>query len=110
MWKRIVDSGFVAITTVFAFRFFFRLTTFDVRMRRQKSSNSENMVFHISLKKGYIGKAIFSRLFSARYHTFKKKLCWFYVAVVLVITLSLLATCPVSSNCSVTHVRWGALT
>ena len=53
--------------------FFFRLTTFDVRMRRQKSTNSENRVFHISLKKGYMGKAIFSRLFSARYHILKKK-------------------------------------
>ena len=46
----------------------FRLTTFDVRIRRQKSSNSANRVFYISLNKGYFGKAIFSRLFSARYH------------------------------------------
>ena len=30
-----------------------------------------------------------------------------YVDVVLIITLSILATCLVSSNCSVTHVRWG---
>ena len=87
----------------------FRLTTFDVRIRRQKSSNSANRVFHISLNKGYIGKAIFSRLFSARYHNLKKKKkrYWAYVAVVLIITLSILATCLVSSNCSVTHVRWG---
>ena len=48
--------------------FFFRLTTFDVRIRRQKSSNSENRVFQISLEKGCIRKAIFSRSFSARYH------------------------------------------
>ena len=93
--------------------FFFRLTTFDVRNRRQNPSNSENRVFQISHNKVYIGKAIFSRSFSARYHILKiflKKIYWVYVAVVLVITLSLLATSPVSSNCSVTHVRWGALT
>ena len=89
----------------------FRLTTFDVRIRRQKSSKSANRVFYISLNKGYFGKAIFSRLFSARYHILKKKkkkkTYWAYVDVVLIITLSILATCLVSSNCSVTHVRWG---
>ena len=90
----------------------FRLTTFDVRIRRQKSSKSANRVFYISLNKGYFGKAIFSRLFSARYHILKKKkkkkkLYWAYVDVVLINTLSILATCLVSSNCSVTHVRWG---
>ena len=93
--------------------FFLRLMTFDVRSRHQKPSNSKNRVFQISLNKGYIRKAIFSRSFSARYHILKKKKkkkYWVYVAVVLVITLSLLATCPVSSNCSVTHVRWGAPT
>ena len=88
----------------------FRLTTFDVRIRRQKSSKSANRVFYISLNKGYFGKAIFSRLFSARYHLLKKKKkikqYWAYVDVVLIITLSILATCLVSSNCSVTHVRW----
>ena len=89
----------------------FRLTTFDVRIRRQKSSKSANRVFYISLNKGYFGKAIFSRLFSARYHILKKKKkkkrYWAYVDVVLIITLSFLATCLVNSNCSVTHVRWG---
>ena len=90
----------------------FRLTTFDVRIRRQKSSKSDNRVFYISLNKGYFAKAIFSRLFSARYHIWKKKKkkkkrYWAYVDVVLIITLSILATCLVSSNCSVTHVRWG---
>ena len=89
----------------------FRLTTFDVRIRRQKSSKSANRVFYISLNKGYFGKAILSRLFSARYHILKKKKkkkrYWAYVDVVLIITLSILATCLVSSNCSVTHVRWG---
>ena len=93
----------------------FRLTTFDVRIIRQKSSNGANRVFYISLNKGYFGKAIFSRLFSARYHILKKKKkkkkrYWAYVAVVLIITLSILATCLVSSNCSVTHVRWGEST
>ena len=93
--------------------FFFRLTTSDVRIRRQKSPNSENRVFHISLNKGYIGKAIISRSFSARYHILKKKkkkIYWVYVAIVLVNTLLLLATCPVSLNCSVTHEQRGALT
>ena len=87
----------------------FRLTTFDVRIRRQKSSKSTNRVFYISLNKGYFGKTIFSRLFSARYYIFKKKQrkrYWAYVDVVLIITLSILATCLVSCNCSVTHVRW----
>ena len=60
-WKRIVDSGFVAIVTVLAFLSFFVWT------------NSANRVFYISLNKGYIGKAIFSRLFSARYHNLNKK-------------------------------------
>ena len=74
----------------------FRLATFDVRIRRQKSSKSANRVFYISLNKGYFGKAIFSRLFSARYHILKKKKkkrYWAYVDVVLIITLSILATC-----------------
>ena len=88
----------------------FRLTTFDVRIRRQKSSKSANRVFYISLNKGYFGKTIFSCLFSARYHILKKtkkKRYWAYVDVVLIINLSILATCLVISNCSVTHVRWG---
>ena len=113
LWIRIVDSGCVAIATVLAFLSFFRLTTSDVRIRRQKPPNSEKRVFHISLNKGYIGKAIFSRSFSARYHILKKKkkkIYWVYVAIVLVNTLLLLATCPVSLNCSVTHEQRGALT
>ena len=63
--------------------------------------------------RGISEKQSFRCSFSARYHILKKKKkknYWVYVAVVLVITLPLLATCPVSSNCSVTHVRWGALT
>ena len=73
LWKRIVDSGFVAIVTVPVISLIFRLTTFDVRIIRQKSSKSANRVFYISLNKGYFGKAIFSRLFSARYYILKKK-------------------------------------
>ena len=112
LWKRIVESGSEAIATVLAFLSFFVLTTFDVGIRRQKPSNGENRVFHFTLNKGYIRKAIFSSSFSARYHILKKKKkkkYWVYVAVVLVITLSLLATCPVSSSCSVTHVDGGHL-
>ena len=111
LWKRIVESGSEAIATVLGISFIFRLTTFDVGIRRQKPSNGENRVFHFTLNKGYIGKAIFSSSFSARYHILKKrkKKYWVYVAVVLVITLSLLATCPVSSSCSVTHVDGGHL-
>ena len=67
LWKRIVDSGLVAIVTVLSFLSFFvwRLLTSE--------SKSANRVFYISLNKGYFGKTIFSRLFSARYHIFKKK-------------------------------------
>ena len=78
-----------------------------------ENTNGTNRVFYISLNKGYFGKAIFSLWFSARYHILKKKKkkrYWAYVAVVLIITLSILATCLVSSNCSVTHVRWGEST
>ena len=113
LWIRIVDSGCVAIADCLGISFFFRLTTSDVRIRRQKPPNSEKRVFHISLNKGYIGKAIFSRSFSARYHILKKKkkkIYWVYVAIVLVNTILLLATCPVSLNCSVTHEQRGALT
>ena len=91
----------------------FRLTTFDVRIRRQKLSKSADRVFYISLNKGYFGKAIFSRLFSARYHILKKKkkktilgLCRCSVDNYCLNPGDLL----VSSNCSVTHVRWGECT
>ena len=110
LWKRIVDSGFVAIVTVLSFLSFFvwRLLTSESDVKSHKSANR---VFYISLNKGYFRKAIFSRLFSARYHILKKnkkkKRYWAYVDVVLIITPSFLATCLVSSNCSVTHVRWG---
>ena len=111
LWKRIVDSGFVAIVTVLSFLSFFvwRLLTSesDVKSHQKESTNR---AFYISLNKRYFGKAILFRLFSARYHILKKKKkkkrYWAYVDVVLIITLSILATCLVSSNCSVTHVRW----
>ena len=111
LWKRIVDSGFVAIVTVLSFLSFFvwRLLTSESDVKSHQKC--ANRVFYISLNKGYFGKAIFSRLFSAGYHIIKKKKkkkrYWAYVDVVLIITLSILATCLVSSNCSVTHVRWG---
>ena len=91
----------------------FRLTTFDVRIRRQKSSKSANRVFYISLNKGYFAKAIFSRIyFQLGIISWKKKKknndIGLYVDVVLIITLSNLADLPCQSlNCSVTHVRWG---
>ena len=73
LWIRIVDSRLCGYCDCLGISFFFRLTTSDVRIRRQKPPNSEKRVFHISLNKGYIGKAIFSRSFSARYHILKKK-------------------------------------
>ena len=94
--------------------FLFSFDDFWRQNQTSKTANSENRVFHISLNKGYIGKAIFSRSFSNRYHILKKKkkkkIYWVYVAIVLVNTLLLLATCPVSLNCSVTHEQRGALT
>ena len=77
-----------------------------------KSSKSANRVFYISLNKGYFGKAIFLVYFqlgiiSWKKKKKKKKRYWANVDVVLIITLSIQATCFVSSNCSVTHVRWG---
>ena len=91
LWERIVDSGLVAIVTVLAFLSFFvwRLLTSESDVKSHQKS--ANRMFYISLNKGYLGKAIFSRLFSARYHILKKKKkkrYWAYVDVVLIITLS----------------------
>ena len=88
----------------------FRLTTFDVRIMRQKSSKSANRCFTSCSIRG-ISKTIFSRLFSARYHILKKKkkkkpilgLCRCSVDNYSLNPGEL----PCHSNCSVTHVRWG---
>ena len=93
--------------------FFFRLTTSDVRIRRQKPPNSENRVFHISSIRAISEKQSFLVHFQLGIISWKKKkkkIYWVYVAIVLVNTLLLLATCPVSLNCSVTHEQRGALT
>ena len=86
LWKRIVDSGFVAIVTVLAFLSFFvwRLLTSESDVK--------------SHQKVQIGCFTSPSIRGISY--------WAYVDVVLIITLSILATCLVSSNCSVTHVRW----
>ena len=88
----------------------FRLTTFDGSIRRQKSQNSANRVFYISYNKGISEKQSFLVYFQLGIISWKKKKkkrYWAYVAVVLKITLAIVVTCLVSSNCSVTHVRWG---
>ena len=88
----------------------FRLTTFDGSIRRQKSPNSANRVFTSPSIRGISEKQSFLFYFQLGIISWKKnkkKRYWAYVAVVLKITLSILVTCLVSSNCSVTHVRWG---
>ena len=88
----------------------FRLTTFDGSIRRQKSQNSAIGCFispsirGISEKQSFL---VYFQLGIISWKKTKKKRYWAYVAVVLKITLSILVTCLVSSNCSVTHVRWG---
>ena len=109
LWKRIVDSGFVAIVTVLSFLSFFvwRLVTSESDVKSHQKVQigcftspsirgiSEKQSFLVYFQLGIISKKK------------KKKRYWAYVDVVLIITLSILATCLVSSNCSVTHVRWG---
>ena len=89
--------------------FFFRLTTFDARIRRQNRQTLEIGCFTSPTINGMSEKQSFLVHFQLGIIYYKKK-HRVYVAVVFVITLSLLATCPVSSNCSVTHVRCGTLT
>ena len=111
-WKRIVDSGFVAIVTVLAFLSFFvwRLLTSesDVKSHQtvQMGCFTSPSIRGISEKQSFL---VYFQLgiISFKKKKKKKKRYWAYVAVVLIITLSILATCLVSSNCSVTHVRWG---
>ena len=109
LWKSIVDSGFVAIVTVLAFLSFFvwRLLTSESDVKSHQKVQIG--CFTSPSIRGISEKQSFLVFFSARYHILKKKKkkrYWAYVDVVLIITLSILATCLVSSNCSVTHVRW----
>ena len=109
-WKRIVDSGFVAIVTVLAFLSFFvwRLLTAasDVKSHQtvQIGCFTSPSIRGISEKQSFL---VYFQLGIISWKKKKKKRYWAYVAVVLKITLSILVTCLVSSNCSVTHVRWG---
>ena len=113
-WKRIVDSGFVAIVTVLAFLSFFvwRLLTSESDVKSQQTV--QIWCFTSPPIRGILEKQFFLVYFQLGIISWKKnikkKRYWAYVAVVLIITLSILATCLVSSNCSVTHVRWGEST
>ena len=109
-WKLIVDSGFVAIVTVLTFLSFFvwRLLTSESDVKSHQTVQIG--CFTSPSIRGISEKQSFLVYFQLGIITWKKKKrYWAYVAVVLIITLSILATCLVSSNCSVTHVRWGAL-
>ena len=109
-WKRIVDSGFVAIVTVLAFLSFFvwRLLTSESDVKSHQTVRigcfTSPSIRGISEKQSFL---VYFQLGIISWKKKKKKRYWAYVAVVLIITLSILATCLVSSNCSVTHVRWG---
>ena len=92
LWKRIVDSGFVAIVTVLSF-----LSFFVWRLLTSESDVKSHQKVQIGCFTSPSIRGISEK---------KKKRYWAYVDVVLIITLSILATCLVSSNCSVTHVRW----
>ena len=111
--KRIIYSRFVAIATVLAFLSFFvwRLLTSESDVKSLQTVKIGCFTF--PSKRGVSEKQSFLVHFQLGIISYWKKniyIYWVYFAVVLVITLSLLATCPVSSNSSVTHVRWGALT
>ena len=108
-WKRIVDSGFVAIVTVLAFLSFFvwRLLTSESDVKSHQTV--QIWCFTSPSIRSISEKQSFLVYFQLGIITWKKKGYWAYVAAVLIITLSILATCLVSSNCSVTLVRWGAL-
>ena len=110
-WKRIVDSGFVAIVTVLAFFSFFvwRLLTSESDVKSHQNEQigcfTSPSIRCISEKQSFL--VDFQLRIISWKKKKKKKRYWAYVDVVLIITLSILATCLVSSNCSVTHVRWG---
>ena len=110
-WKRIVDSGFVAIVTVLAFLSYFvwRLLTSESDVKSHQKVQigcfTSPSIRRISQKQSFL---VYFQLGIISWKKKKKKTrYWAYVDVVLIITLSILATCLVSSNCSVTHVRWG---
>ena len=109
-WKRIVDSGFVAIVTVLAFLSFFvwRLLTSESDVKSHQTVRigcfTSPSIRGISEKQSFL---VYFQLGIISWKKNKKKRYWAYFAVVLINTLSILATCLVSSNCSVTHVRWG---
>ena len=109
-WKRIVDSGFVAIVTVLAFLSFFvwRLLTSESDVKSHQKVQigcfTSSSIRGILQKQSFLVYFHLGIIFKKKN---KKKRYWAYVDVVLIITLSILATCLVSSNCSVTHVRWG---
>ena len=109
--KRIIYSRFVAIATVLAYLSFFvwRLLTSESDVKSLQTVKIGCFTF--PSKRVVYEKQSFLVHFQLGIISYKKKKIYrVYVAVVLVITLSLLATCPVSLNSSVTHVRWGALT
>ena len=109
LWKRIVDSGFVAIVTVFSFLSFFvwRLLTSESDVKSHQKVQIG--CFTSPSIRGISEKQSFLVYFQLGIISWKKKKKRYraYVDVVLIITLSILATCLVSSNCSVTHVRRG---
>ena len=110
LWKRIVDSGFVAIVTVLSFLSFYvwRLLTSESDVKSHQKVQigcfTSPSIRGISEKQSFL---VYFQLGIISWKKKKKKRYWAYVDVVLIITLSILATCLVSSNCSVTHVRWG---
>ena len=112
LWKRIVESGSEAIATVLAVLSFFvwRLLTSESDVKNRQTVKigcfTSPSIRGISEKQSFL---VHFQLGVISYKKKKKKKYWVYVAVVLVITLSRLATCPVSSSCSVTHVDGGHL-
>ena len=110
LWERIVDSGLVAIVTVLAFLTFFvwRLLTSESDVKSHQKVQigcfTSPSIRGISEKQSFL---VYFQLGIISWKKKKKTRYWAYVDVVLIITLSILATCLVSSNCWVTHVRWG---
>ena len=112
LWKHIVESGSEAIATVLTFLSFFvwRLLTSESDVKNLQTVKigcfTSPSIRGISEKQSFL---VHFQLGIICYKKKKKKKYWVYVATVLVITLSRLATCPVSSSCSVTHVDGGHL-